>query len=85
MHFFFRNKKCDVTQFNKGDRVECIRTGKYVRKHERGNILAVFPESNIAAVKWDDKGIFKHSCGDRCEWGYGTFIRAEDIQKIKEE
>lgn len=84
MHFLFLNKKCDVTQFNKGDRVECIRTGEYVRKHERGTILAVF-HAKIAAVEWDNGDIFRHSCGDRCEWGYGTFIRAEDIQKIKEE
>lgn len=85
MHFLFHNKKCDVTQFNKGDRVECIRTGERVLKSEQGTVLAVFPESNIAAVKWDNKDVFRHSCGDRCEWGYGTFIIAEDIRKIKEE
>ena len=85
MHFLFCNKKWDVTQFDKGDRIECIRAEECVRKHERGTILAVFPESNIAAVKWDDKDTFRHSCGGRCEWGYGAFIRAEDIQKIKEE
>lgn len=88
MYFNFMN--ADVRRFRAGDRVKCIRRGLgYAMLGETGTVLDIFPDSNVAAVRWDtlidEEHPTRHNCGGRCEWGYGSFVKARDIEAIEEE
>lgn len=87
MQFFFNSRKNqDVKRFRAGDRVLCISSClEFATLGETGTVLDIFPDSNVAAVKWDKKSAHRHNCGGRCEWGYGSFVKASSIEPIEEE